>query len=58
MLAGGCNPFPSDFRDETLTALVATYEAPPWTRPADVVECAAAGGGGGEVEVERVRRLA
>ena len=29
VLAGGCSSFPPDFRDETLTALVAMQEAPP-----------------------------
>ncbi|MCY4004171.1 MAG: hypothetical protein OXF33_10750 [Rhodospirillales bacterium] len=42
VLAAGGNPFPPDLRDETLTALVATPEAPPGTRPVNVVEFAAA----------------
>ena len=49
VLAAGGNPFPSDLRDETLTALVATHEAPPGTRPVDVVEFAAKRGGGWEL---------
>jgi len=55
---GGGNPFPSDLRDETLTALVATHEAPPGTRPVDVVEFEAAAGGGLEIDREHVRGLA
>ena len=35
VVAAGGNPFPADLRDEKLTALVATHEAPPgiarWT---------------------------
>ncbi len=58
VLAAGGNPFLPDLRGETLTALVATHEAPPGTRPVDVVEFAAATGGGGAVDRERVRGLA
>jgi len=58
VLAAGGNPFPPDLRDETLAALVATHEAPPGTRPVDVVEFAAAAGGGTEIDSERVRGLA
>ena len=58
VLAAGGNPFPPDLRDDTLTALVATHEAPPGTRPVDVVEFAAAAGGGVEIDGERVRGLA
>ena len=58
VLAAGGNPFPPNLRDETLTALVATHEAPPGTRPVDVVEFAAAAGGGTEIDSERVRGLA
>ena len=58
MLAASCHPFPPDLRDETLTALVATHEAPPGMRPVDVVEFAVAAGGGDEVDGERVRGLA
>ena len=58
VLAAGGDPFPPDLRDDTLTTLVATHEAPPGTRPVDVVEFAAAAGGGGEGRGERVRGLA
>lgn len=52
VLAAGGNPFSPDLRGETLIALVATHEAPPGTRPVDVLEFAgaakwtASGGGG------------
>ena len=58
VLAAGGNSFPPDLRDDTRTALVATHEAPPGTRPVDVVEFAAAAGGGTEIDSERVRGLA
>ena len=58
VIAAGGNPFPPDLRDETLTGLVATHDAPPGARPVDVVEFAAAAGGGVEVDGERVRGLA
>ena len=57
VLAAGGTPFPPDLHDVALTALVATHEAAPGTRPVDVVEFAAASGGG-EVDGERGRELA
>ena len=58
VVAAGGNPFPPDLRDDTLAALVATHEAPPGTRPVDVVEFAAAAGGGADIDGESVRGLA
>ena len=49
VLAADGNLFPPDLRDDTLTALVATHEAPPGTRPVDVVEFLAKRGGGWEL---------
>ena len=42
VLAADGNPFPPDLGDDALTALVATHEEPPGTRPVDAAECAAA----------------
>lgn len=58
VVAAGGNPFPPDLRDDTLAALVATHDAPPGTRPVDVVEFAAAAGGGADIDGESVRGLA
>ena len=58
VVAAGGNPFPPDLRDDTLAALVATHDAPPGTRPVDVVEFAAAAGGGADIDSESVRGLA
>ena len=58
VLAAGGNPFPPELRDETLTGLVATHDAPPGARPVDIVEFEAAAGGGAEYDSERVRGLA
>ena len=45
IVAAGGNPFPSDLRDDTIASLVATHDAPPGTRPVDVVELAETAGG-------------
>ena len=58
VLASGGPPFPPGPRDETLTAVVATHEAPPGTHPVNVAVLGTAASGGVAIDSQHGRRLA